>query len=248
MAYLKVCLQNIYRLSIAYNGDIGIQKAIDEIPDLIVSDVMMPGKDGYEVCQTLKNDERTSHIPIVLLTAKAEQKDKLIGLKHGADAYLSKPFDREELMIRLENLNEQRKRIQTRYASTLSDWETTMQATPANADKGNNEEDFTKDDAFIQKLKAILADNIEDEFFSLPQLCQKIGMSRSQLFRKMKALINQSPSDFIRTYRLQKAKHLLVTTDLTVSEIAYQVGYKDLAHFSKSFNEEFGTNPSATRK
>ncbi len=248
VAYLKVCLQNIYRISIAYNGDIGIQKAIDEIPDLIVSDVMMPGKDGYEVCQTLKNDERTSHIPIVLLTAKAEQKDKLIGLKHGADAYLSKPFDREELMIRLENLNEQRKRIQSRYASTLSDWESTKQATTANTDGDGNEKDFSKDDAFIQKLKAILADNIEDEFFSLPQLCQKIGMSRSQLFRKMKALINQSPSDFIRTYRLQKAKHLLVTTDLTVSEIAYQVGYKDLAHFSKSFNEEFGTNPSTTRK
>lgn len=247
VSYLKACLQNTYRLSIAYNGEIGIQKALDEIPDLIVSDVMMPGKDGYEVCHHLKNDERTSHIPIVLLTAKAEQKDKLIGLKHGADAYLSKPFDREELMIRLEKLNEQRKRIINRFTASLSDW-VTQQTTSANEDLDSLEEDFTKEDAFIEKLKIILADNIEDDNFALPQLCQKIGMSRSQLFRKMKALINQSPSDFIRTYRLQKAKHLLSTTDLTVSEISYQVGYKDLAHFSKSFFDEFGTNPSATRK
>ncbi len=235
--YLKSCLAGIYQIEVAFNGEIGIQKAVEFIPDLILSDVMMPGKDGFEVCETLKNDERTSHIPIILLTAKADLPSKIAGLRRGADAYLAKPFDREELMVRLEKLMVLRRRLMAHFASVSQIL--TLENAP------ENEGDFSKEDEFIQKIKAILEENIGDEDFGLPQLCQKIGMSRSQLFRKMKALIDRAPADFIKTYRLEKAKMLLSNSDLTVSEVAWQVGFKDLAHFSKSFLEEFGMNPSA---
>ncbi|OWY18970.1 hypothetical protein C7N43_25845 [Sphingobacteriales bacterium UPWRP_1] len=236
ITYLTLCLQTNYRLSIAFNGQTGIEKALELIPNIIISDVMMPGKDGYEVCQTLKSDVRTSHIPIILLTAKAAPPDKITGLRSGADDYLTKPFDQEELLLKMERMTALQQRYLARYAQSYL-------ATPP-----NEQEEFEMEDAFIQKITALLENNIADEDFALPQLCQKIGMSRSQLFRKMKALTNQSPSDFIRNYRLHAAKQLLLTTQLTVSEIAYRVGYKDLAHFSKSFTEAFGINPSSFKK
>lgn len=229
--YLKSCLETSYQLQVAYNGTIGIEKALAGIPDLIISDVMMPGKDGFEVCDTLKSDERTSHIPIILLTAKADAVSRLEGLKMGADAYLAKPFDRKELLVRLEKLHELRKRIKARFANILLE----------------DKNEFPLEDTFLSKVRDIVAQHSADEDFGLLQLCRAIGMSRSQLFRKMKALIGDSPSHFIRAYRLQQAKKLLESTDLTVSEITFRVGFKDATHFSKAFQEEFGITPSATR-
>ncbi|GJM33564.1 MAG: hybrid sensor histidine kinase/response regulator [Saprospiraceae bacterium] len=231
VTYLKTCLQGLYQIEVAYNGSIGTEKALASIPDLIISDVMMPGKDGFEVCDTLKKDERTSHIPIILLTAKADAASKLEGLKSGADAYLAKPFDREELLVRLEKLIELRKRIKARFANILTD----------------DKNDFPLEDSFLSKVKNIVAENSADEDFDLMQLCRAIGMSRSQLFRKMKALIGESPSHFIRSYRLQQGRKLLENTNLTISEITFRVGFKDATHFSKAFQEEFGITPSATR-
>jgi signal transduction histidine kinase/DNA-binding response OmpR family regulator/streptogramin lyase len=242
VVYLKSCLEGLYQIDVAYNGKIGIEKALEQIPDLIISDVMMPEKDGYEVCDFLKHDERTSHIPIVLLTAKADAASKITGLRRGADTYLAKPFDKEELLVWLEKLLERQQRMAAYFSKKIKGG--AGEEPPETALL----EAVEVEDAFIQKVRQIVADNFGDEDFALPQLCQKIGMSRSQLFRKMKALIDDSPSDFIRNYRLTEAKKLLETTDLNVSEVAWKVGYKYLAHFSNSYQEFFGEPPSATNK
>ena len=243
VSYLKSCLRSLYQVIVATNGQAGIEKALDVVPDLIISDVMMPLKDGFEVTDTLKNDERTSHIPIILLTARADVESRLEGLRRGADVYLAKPFEREELLVRIGKLLELRKHLKDRFRQVV------YTSHPLHADHNpvQSPEISEPEDAFIRKIKGILAENIADENFSLPELCLKVNMSRSQLFRKMKALIDESPSGFIRSYRLHRAKDLLQTTSLSVSEIGYEVGFKDPAHFSKSFQEEFGMPPSASR-
>lgn len=241
VVYLKSCLANQYNLDVAFNGKIGIEKAMETIPDLIISDVMMPEKDGYEVCDILKNDERTSHIPIILLTAKADVASKITGLRKGADAYIAKPFDKEELLVRLEKLAELRMRLKERFSGLTID----------NFSKVVNNEDSTTsldlEDAFVQKILKIVETNYTDDDFALAQLCQKAGMSRSQIFRKMKALLDISPSDFIRNYRLDKAKMLLEKEEFNVSEAAYQTGFKDPSYFSKLYQERFGMTPSESR-
>jgi len=241
--YLSACLQGVgdhkgrpYQLDFAYNGQAGIEKALENVPDLIVSDVMMPVKDGFEVVETLKNDERTSHIPFILLTAKADVQSRLAGLRKGADAYLSKPFHQEELLVTIENLLELRRKLQSKYQ---------LYALSPIVPEGVETADM--EDGFLQKVREVIEANYPKEDFGLPQLCQKIGMSRSQLFRKMKALTDIAPSDLIRTHRLNKAKALL-ESGANVAEAAWEVGFKDPSYFSKLYQEEFGVAPSATRK
>ena len=240
--YLKSCLSDLYQIEVAYNGRIGIEKAIENIPDLIISDVMMPEKDGYEVCDTLKNDERTSHIPITLLTAKADITSKIVGLKRGADAYLAKPFEKEELLVRLEMMIEKQKKLKTHFSKNIENRNAVDEQNP------DSEEAIIVENVFVQKVRTIVEENYTNEDFALPQLCQKIGMSRSQLFRKMKALMDVSPSDFIRFYRLDKARELLESTDLNVAEAAYDTGFKDPSYFSKIFQEAFGYSPGTIKK
>lgn len=240
--YLIACLGEKYHLDYAYNGRAGIEKALETIPDLIVSDVMMPEKDGFELCETLKHDERTSHVPIVLLTAKADAASKIAGLRRGADAYLAKPFDREELLVQLDMLLKNQQRMAAYFSRKNGG------AQDAQLREQVGEASILIEDAFIRKVRGIVAAHYGDDNFGLPQLCQKVGMSRSQLFRKMTALMAVSPSDFIRSYRLAEAKKLLETTGLNVSEVAWKCGFVNLAHFSKVFQEEFGILPSATNK
>lgn len=234
--YLGSCLKDRYKLEFAYNGLAGIEKALENIPDIIVSDVMMPIKDGFEVVETLKNDEFCSHIPIVLLTAKADFQSRLSGLRKGADAYLSKPFHQEELLVTIENLLESRRKLQLKYQQTALSPETEILS------------HFDIEDSFLQKIHSIIEENYMDEEFGLPQLCQKTGMSRSQLFRKLKALTNIAPSDLIRKHRLNKAKDLLKSGDANVAETTWKVGFKDPSYFSKIYQDEFGESPSTTRK
>lgn len=236
--YLSACLKGRYALDFAYNGQVGIEKALENVPDLIVSDVMMPVKDGFEVLDALKSDERTSHIPIILLTAKADAQSRLAGLRRGADAYLSKPFHQEELLVTVENLLEQRRKLQLKYRQNMLAAEA---ATPAEAVAD-------PEDAFLRQVRAIIEAHYADDAFGLPQLCQKVGMSRSQLFRKMKALADIAPSDLIRTHRLKKARALLESGAINVAEAAWQTGFKDASYFSKLYQEEFGEAPSATGK
>ncbi len=241
--YLSACLQGKFYLDFAYNGSAGIEKALENVPDLIVSDVMMPIKDGFEVVEHLKNDERTSHIPIILLTAKADVESRIKGLRRGADAYLSKPFHQEELLATLENLLEQRRKLQEKFLSQQlavgSQLPTTDTPLPT--------ADLTLEDAFLQKFRAIVEANLSDPDFEMPQLERALGMSRSQIFRKVKALTGKSPSLFIRSIRLHHGRHLLKTSSLTVSEIAYEVGYSALNNFSDAFLEEFGERPMKVR-
>lgn len=235
VTYLKTCLEPAYRVAVALNGRIGVDRALELIPDIIISDVMMPEMDGLQLCNALKNDERTSHVPIILLTAKADIQSKLAGLKRGADAYLSKPFDREELLIRLDRLMERQRRM----AAYFSDSNSAEDVDPALVP-----EEILIEDAFVRKLRGLVEEHYQDEQFSLPQLCELVNMSRSQLFRKLKALANISPSAFIRNHRLDAAKRLLQMGDLTIAEVAYAVGFKEPAHFTKVFRDAVGETPS----
>ncbi|MEM0993594.1 MAG: response regulator, partial [Bacteroidota bacterium] len=189
-------------------------KAIESVPDIIISDVMMPKKTGFEVCESLKTDERTSHIPIVLLTAKADIDSRITGLKRGADAYLVKPFHEQELTIQLQNLLQIRKRLQARYQS--------LEKIPA-----AKEEAIQLEDAFVERVRRKIEANLQNDEFGITELCLAMRMSRTQLHNKLKVLTNRSTSKFIRSVRLNKAKKLLTATDMSVKEIAFQVGYQD---------------------
>ncbi len=235
--YLQTLLGNEYVVIAAYDGKRGIEKAIELLPDVIISDVMMPEKDGLEVCDFLKNNELTSHIPIILLTAKATLKDRLEGLRRGADAYLQKPFNREELFISLKKSVELRKRLIHHFSKN------TTQRTPL-----IGEHELAIEDLFLQKAKKVVKGNLATDDFDIHRLCRALALSRAQLHRKLTALTGKSTTHFIRSIRLQSAKELLTTTDLTIAEIAYEVGFKDPNYFTRTFTEEFGQSPSETRK
>ena len=233
--YLTACLEGSFRLDFAYNGRAGIDIALEQIPDIVISDVMMPEKDGFEVCNTLKNDERTSHIPIVLLTAKADVESRIAGLKRGADAYLAKPFHQPELQVILENLLSIRKKLQSKYAIPGSPAPASPQSLP------------DPEDAFLQKVRSLVENNLSDPDFEMLRLERGLSMSRSQIFRKVKALTGRPPVLYVRSIRLHRSKELLAEGRLNVSEIAYEVGFSSPVYFSNAFLEEFGVRPSEWR-
>jgi signal transduction histidine kinase/AraC-like DNA-binding protein/ligand-binding sensor domain-containing protein len=234
--YLRSCLEQTYRLEYAYNGRAGIEKALETIPDIIISDVMMPEKDGFEVCETLKTDLRTSHIPIVLLTAKATVEDRIAGLRRGADAYMAKPFHQKELTATLEGLVELRRKLQQRYASAQT-------ALPPAPDAGVQIED-----AFLLRFREIVETRLDDSGLTGEDVCRQLGMSYPVVYRKLSALTGRSLNVYIRLIRLQKGRELLADARLTISEIAYQTGFNDPKFFSRVFAEEFKTTPSEFRK
>lgn len=233
--YIQTCLEGAYNTHTAYDGKQGIKQALELVPDIIISDVMMPEKNGFEVTAFLKNDERTSHIPIILLTAKADVESKLEGLTRGADVYLSKPFERKELLIRLEKLVELRQKLQARYSSLR----------PA---KPSSQIGIQLEDAFLKKVQDAVDNRLDDAQFSVVELCKTLAISQSQLFRKIKALTGRSIAGYIRLIRLHRGFELLQTTEMNVSEVAYEVGFTDPNYFSKSFSKEFGSPPSEFNK
>lgn len=247
MEYLAACLahapapgegrREAYTLDFAYNGRTGIVKALETIPDIIISDVMMPERDGFEVCEALKNDERTSHIPIVLLTAKADVASRIAGLRRGADAYLAKPFHEEELLVTLVNLLEMRKKLQAKYSNTGLAAPTTA-LNPA----GNAEPDL--EDVFVAKVKSAILEHLSDTEFNVETLCRGLAMSRPQLHRKLTAVTGMNFTQYVRSLRLAKAKELLLRRDMNVSEVAFAVGFDDPKYFSRVFTEAFGVAPS----
>ncbi len=236
--YIAGSLNRQYQLKFAENGREGIQKALEIIPDFIISDVMMPQKNGFEVCQTLKTDERTSHIPIILLTAKADTESRMSGLQQGADAYLTKPFNAEELQIRIQQMIRLRQRLQTKY-QRLAPAEQKGSLKNTSSDAPNSLED-----AFLQKLQTVIEEHLLDPELDVSLLCKKMAMSRTQLHRKLTALTNTSTTHFIRLVRYEKAKELLRQTDSNITEVAYQVGFSDPAYFSRMFKKEVGITPS----
>ncbi|MEM9822731.1 MAG: ATP-binding protein, partial [Bacteroidota bacterium] len=232
---LRQQLQSQYQIIESPNGKTGIEMAIKAIPDLIVCDVMMPGLDGYQVCEQLKRDERTSHIPIILLTAKATQEEKIEGLTTGADDYLIKPFDRHELAIRIRNLIQQRNELQRRYAGEV-------------VYRTKDEKVISKEDAFIQNLLKIIDREMSNENFGVEELSQAVHMSRSQLYRKLKALTGKTPNAFLRSIRLERAHQLLSQHAGNVGEIALMAGFSNANYFSKCFKEAYGKSPGAVLK
>ena len=228
--YIQSCLEKDYQTIFAPNGQTGIDMAIETIPDIIISDVMMPQKNGFELLQTLKQDERTSHIPIILLTAKADIDSRIEGLEYGADAYLAKPFHQKELEVRLEKLIEIRRKLQEKYSGGKPE------------EKPSNIED-----AFLQKVNGVILKHIADDQFSGAGLARKTHLSESQLYRKLKALTGKSTAIYIRSIRLNKGMELLKTTNMNVSEVAYEVGFTNLSYFSRVFSREFGVSPNEYR-
>ncbi|MCC6283244.1 MAG: response regulator [Saprospiraceae bacterium] len=235
--YLSGLLGREYQLISAKNGLAGLEKAFEHLPDIVLSDVMMPGMDGLEFCRTLKNDLRTSHIPVVMLTARATTGDKIEGLQHGADAWLTKPFDQRELFATLQAVQESRRRLRAYFQE--------MPAKPLQNDFAYLVE---KESEFLRLAWASIDAHLTDESYDIGRLCQDLTMSRTNLHRKLTALSGQSASHFIRSRRLTHAVQLLETTDLTMAEISFRTGFSDPTWFSRCFGEAFGQTPGAWRK
>ena len=239
--YIHICLQDEYRIESAPNGLVGFRKSMELIPDIIISDVMMPEMDGFELCQKLKTDTQTSHIPIVLLTAKADIDSKIAGLQYGADEYLSKPFQERELKARLKNLLTLREALQARFGSPQY-WQ---------APKGAEVIEIkpSLDDVFLQNLKTIIEKNISDVDLDVHVLEKEMSMSRAKIHRKLIAITDMSATELIRFVRLTKASEILRGhKDKTISEIAYDVGFTSLSYFTRRFHEKFGVSPTEWRE
>ncbi len=228
--YIRSCLESYYTTIEASDGEVGIQQAIKNIPDLVLTDVMMPKKDGFEVTRELKQNEKTSHIPVIILTGRSSQASRLEGLQTEADVYLSKPFDADELRLQISNLLNNRRRLQERYSKKLF-LETSHQ------------EVTSVEEEFLQKALRAVEENLADENFSVDQLSKALFMDRTQLFRKLKALTDQNPSNFIRNLRLKKAKYMLENGAGTVADIAFAVGFGSTTYFNKCFKELYGESP-----
>ncbi|MBX2946331.1 MAG: response regulator [Cyclobacteriaceae bacterium] len=228
---IKSCLGAAYRYREARHGKEGLEKARTEIPDMIISDLMMPEMDGLEFCERVKKDPNTNHIPFIMLTAKAADEHKLTGLQTGADDYLIKPFNKQELIFKVQNLVQLREKLQEHIKLNLL-----TKATPVKA--------VSASEQFIMKAKTFVESNLGDASLSVERLAEELNLGREQCYRKIMALTGLSPSAFIRKLKLQRAAQLLAAKAAPVSQVAYQVGYENLSHFSKAFKEEFGKLPS----
>jgi len=233
--YIGNLLEKEYTIIQATNGNKGINLAFKYIPDIIISDVMMPLKDGIELCNTLKTDERTNHIPIILLTAKAGDENSILGINNGADAYITKPFNDDFLKSKISQLIEIRKKLQTRYS---------QEVILRPADIAVN----SMDEVFLKRVQDILDSKLIESSFHVDEFCNAVGMSRMQLHRKLKVLTGLSTSEFIRSQRLKLAAQLLKTTDINISQVGYSVGFNDHAYFSKCFKEMYQCSPTQYAK
>lgn len=233
-AYLRSILQEKYNVSEATNGEQGLEKARREVPKLVVCDVMMPVMDGLEFTKRLKEDTATSHIPVVLLTARSLSEQRKEGYDTGADSYITKPFSGQVLLSRIENLLRSRIMLRSVFAGDKQE---------TDEEEKLNEADKT----FVGRLRTAIQENLGDSDFSVERLGEEIGLSRVQLYRKVKALTGQTPVELLRKARLTKARQLLEKTEKSVSEIAYEVGFTSPSYFNKCFKDEFDINPSSLR-
>jgi len=230
--YLVSCFQGMYQLLEAKDGQEGLELAREQMPDLIISDVMMPRMDANELCAALKTDPRTAHIPLILLTAKASRQSKIEGLQIGADDYLPKPFDEEELLVRVGNLIEQRKLMREQLGRDI------VRLSPEKVQV------VSADQKFLKRVIEVVETYMGDEAFSIEYMGREVGMSRGHLHRKLKSLTDQSPSVFLRTLRLKRAHQLLEDKAYNVSEVGFRVGFSSVAFFSRCFKDQYGLSPS----
>ena len=230
--YVRTIFDGTYQVEEAQDGQEGLEMAIKQIPDLVICDLMMPHMDGFAFCKALKTDLRTNHIPVVMLTAKAALEDRLEGLELGADDYLAKPFNTDELQIRVRNLLKQRQVLHQKYQTAVA------------LDKDKAEENSVANDPFLERINRILEGNISNSSLDVEQLAAGLNVTSVQLRRKLKALTDQTVTEFMRNYRLDKAAILLQNRAGSVSEIAYMVGFESLSYFSRMFQERFSKRPS----
>jgi DNA-binding response OmpR family regulator len=230
-SYVHLNLQGEYNVHGASNGEIGFEKALELNPDLIISDVIMPVSGGFELCEKIKNNPQTSHIPVILLTARSSESYELEGLRNGADDYITKPFSLPVLKARVKNIIEARQKIKDKFYGDLN-------FEPKNV--ASNQ----LDKGFMNQLITAIEANLSDENFNPDILAEQLHVSRSQLYKKVKGLTGLSVSIFTRNIRLRKAAILLKSNTLTISEVAYQVGFSDPGYFTKCFREMYSKSPS----
>ncbi|MEP7375196.1 MAG: substrate-binding domain-containing protein [Chitinophagaceae bacterium] len=235
-AFLKNQLSKNYEIIEAENGNIGLNLAYETIPDIIISDILLPGKDGMLITETLKNDIRTSHIPIIILTAKGSIEQQIEGLKLKADAYIVKPFNPQYLEETIKNLIKNRELLKDHYSSEL----------PNEGLKSSVSKKI--DRKFVNEFSSIVENNIANENFNVDDICREIGISRVQLYRKVKAVLGYNVNDYILSVRMQKAKYLLLNENLSISEISFKVGFSSQAYFSTVFKSKFGVTPKAFKE
>lgn len=231
-AYLRGLFEADYRIIEAKDGEDGLLQATTHIPNIIISDLMMPRMDGFEFCRQLKSNEKTSHIPVIMLTAKANVESRIEGFELGADDYLVKPFNTDEIKVRVKNLLEKQEKLRAYFGGKRNDVEFAPSAVNP------------LDIAFVEKAKAVVDKHLNDSSFNAEQFSTAMNLSKSQLLRKLKALTNFTIVEFIRHYRLQKAAEMLLEHRRPVSEIALEVGFENMSYFAKVFQEAFGVLPS----
>ena len=230
-ALIRIHFEQSYRIVEAADGEEAWESALRTIPDIVLSDVMMPGTDGYELLKRLKNDERTSHIPVILITALGSKENKMEGLTRGADDFITKPFDLALLQTKIENILAIRKALKQKYTGE-------MLLQPRNIIV------TAPDERFLKRAIEAVEDNIADSELDIERFASVVGVSRMQLYRKLHALTDMTVKEFIRDIRLKRAAQLLLQGSQNVSEIAYAVGFRDLSHFRKCFRQEFGMSAS----
>jgi len=231
-SFIRGHFKENYKIIESVDGQEGLELASKHIPDIIISDVMMPRMDGYQFCERIKTDERTSHIPVILLTALAGKANRMEGLETGVDDFITKPFDGEELQIRVKNLIDQRQKLCKYYRKDIEFNHQTL-----------GEQVLTMDEAFLRKAKLTVEENLSTDDYGVENLASDMALSRSQLHRKLHALLDQSTTDFIRSIRLYKATVLLQQKVGTVTDIAYMCGFSNPGYFSKSFKKRYGISP-----
>ena len=228
--YIRNTLKEFHTIYTAANGEKGLEIAISKIPDIIISDVMMPNMNGLEMCKRIKNDERTSHIPVILLTAKSGDDNIILGMEQGADDYIVKPFNIELLKVKIINLIDTRKKLQEKFSKNFV-------LEPEIKDYSG------PDQRFIQKLHQVIEQNIDNPEFDVMTLTEYFPMSRSQLYRKIKALTNITVKEYINAYRLRKGAELLKEEEIHIAEVSYRVGFGSPSYFTKCFKQHFGVTP-----
>jgi len=233
--FIHSLFYNSYRVITAKDGEDAYNKVMDELPDLILCDVMMPKMDGYEFCRKVKEDIRTSHIPVILLTAKSSEENQYSGLEAGADDYISKPFNIDMLTLKISKIIERQKKSQNNFKKKIDISPSEIQI-------------MTVDEKFVKKAVGIVEENIGNAEFLVEDLCREMGMSRVYFYKKILALTDKSPSEFIRFIRLKRAANLLKKSQLFVNEVAFQVGFNDPKYFRKYFKDEFGITPNEYKK
>lgn len=233
--YLRSILKSQYNVAEATNGQQGLEKARREVPSIVVCDVMMPVMDGLEFTRQLKSDTATSHIPVILLTARSQADQRKEGYDTGADSYITKPFSGQVLLARIDNLLRSRVMLRSLFAGDKQE-------------KGDEQQLNATDQTFVGRLRNVIKQNLSDSDFSVERLGEEIGLSRVQLYRKVKALTGQSPVELLRKARLTKARQLIEHTEKSISEVAYDVGFTSPSYFNKCFKEEFGINPGNLRQ